>query len=66
MSASENFIAEMHEEFPHFLIRYKRDSKLQRVIGLFLRVITLDRMRTYTTNYHTVLFGTLWVPAVDR
>lgn len=59
---SEIFLAEMKEEFPHFSIRHKRDSSMQRAIGIFLRVVTLGRMSTYATHYHTVLFGTLWVP----
>ena len=62
MPLSDAFIAEMKREFPSFSIRYKRDSKLQRAIHTALRVVTLDRMSTYATQYHTVLFGTLWVP----
>ncbi len=62
MTPSEAFIAETRDEFPRFRIRYKRDSKLQRAIHVALRIITLDRMSTYATEYHTVLFGTLWVP----
>ncbi len=62
MPLSDAFIAEMNREFPKFSIRYKRDSTLQRAIHVALRVVTLDRMSTYATNYHTVLFGTLWVP----
>jgi hypothetical protein len=62
MPLSEAFLAEMHAEFPRFSIRYKRDSALQRAIHVALRVLTLDRMKTYATEYHTVLFGTLWVP----
>ncbi len=61
MTADE-FIAEMKREFPRFSIQYKRDSKLQRAIHVALRVATFDRMKTYATQYHTVLFGTLWVP----
>ncbi len=62
MPLSDAVIAEINREFPKFSIRYKRDSKLQRAIHVALRVVTLDRMSTYGTNYHTVLFGTLWVP----
>lgn len=62
MKLSEDFIAEMQREFPRFSIRYKRDSGLQRAIHHALRVVTFGGMSTYATNYHTVLFGTLWVP----
>lgn len=62
MSASEDFIAEICDEFPRFSIRKKRTSPLQRAIHHALRVVTAGRMSTYATNYHTVLFGTLWVP----
>jgi len=59
---AQTFIDEMCAEFPTFAIRYKRDSRLQRAIHVALRVVTLDRMKTYATHYHTVLFGVLWVP----
>lgn len=62
MASSEAFLAEIREEFPRFEIRYKRGSRLQRAIDRALRVVTLGRMRTYATHYHTVLFGILWVP----
>lgn len=62
MTLAETFLAEMRDEFPSFAIRYKRDSGLQRAIHVALRVVTLDRMKTYATHYHTVLFGVLWVP----
>jgi hypothetical protein len=62
MTLSEAFLAEIRAEFPRFSIRKKRDSKLQRAIGLALRAVTAGRMKTYATHYHTVLFGTLWVP----
>lgn len=61
MTAAE-FIAEIHSEFPRFSIKKKRTSKLQRAIHHVLRVVTLGGMSTYATHYHTVLFGTLWVP----
>lgn len=59
---AEEFIAEIRAEFPRFSIRKKRTSAFQRAIGVALRVVTFGGMRTYTTHYHTVLFGTLWVP----
>jgi hypothetical protein len=59
---TESFLAEIRAEFPSFSIRKKRDSSLQRAIGGFLTVVTLGGQRVYMTRYHTVLFGTLWVP----
>ncbi len=54
--------AEIRREFPSFRIREKRTSRLQRAIDVALRIVTLGGMRSYLTEYHTVLFGTLWVP----
>lgn len=56
------FMAELRKEFPHFSIRKKRDSALQRAIHVALMVITFGGQRVYITHYHTVLFGVLWVP----
>ncbi len=55
-------MAEIVNEFPTFRIRPKRTSALQRAIDVALRVVTLGGMRTYLSEYHTVLFGVLWVP----
>ncbi|HEY6461226.1 MAG TPA: hypothetical protein VIY73_13770 [Polyangiaceae bacterium] len=49
-------------EFPRFEIVPKRESPLQRAIGVFLAVLTLGGQRSYMTRYHTVLFGKLYVP----
>lgn len=59
---SEQLVEAIQSEFPDFAIRPKRESALQRAIGIALRIVTLNRMTTYLTHYHTVLFGTLWVP----
>lgn len=61
-SLHATFVAEMKAEFPSFEILPKRDSKLQRAIHVALAVVTFGGMRTYATQYHTVLFGKLWVP----
>jgi hypothetical protein len=55
-------MGELNAEFPRFRILKKRDSPLQRAIHVALAVITLGGQRVYLTRYHTVLFGTLWVP----
>jgi hypothetical protein len=67
MSRLETLLAEMRKEFPTFRILPKRTSGLQRAIHLALALVTLGGQRVYLTRYHTVLFGTLWVPdAWDR
>ena len=59
---TDAFIEEIKREFPRFSIKKKRTSGLQRAIHVALAVITLGGQRVYLTRYHTVLFGTLWVP----
>lgn len=56
------FLEELESEFPSFQIRYKSTSGLQKAIDRALRILTLGKMSSYLTSYHTVLFGTLWVP----
>ena len=58
----EELLGEMKLEFPRFRILKKRTSTLQRLIHLALTLVTLGGQRVYMTRYHTVLFGTLWVP----
>jgi hypothetical protein len=58
----ERILAELRTEFPRFRILKKRTSLLQRAIHVALVVITLGGQRVYLTHYHTVLFGSLWVP----
>jgi hypothetical protein len=55
-------LASIRAEFPTFEIRPKRASRLQRAIHWALVAVTLGGQRAYLTRYHTVLFGTLWVP----
>ncbi len=56
------FLAEMQREFPTFSIERKRDDRIQVLIDRLLKVATLGGQRSYLTQYHTVLFGKLWVP----
>ena len=62
MSRTDRFLDEIRVEFPSFRIRKKRESLLQRAIHVVLALLTLGGQRVYLTRYHTVLFGTLWVP----
>ncbi|AKV01084.1 hypothetical protein AKJ09_07747 [Labilithrix luteola] len=64
---TEAFLDEMRAEFPSFRIAKKRTSRLQRSIHIALALVTFGGQRVYLTQYHTVLFGVLWVPdAWDR
>ena len=62
MERTDAFLDEIQAEFPDFRLRYKRTSRLQRVIHAALATVTLGGQRSYLTRYHTVMFGTLWVP----
>jgi hypothetical protein len=62
MPRADALIDEIRAEFPSFSIKKKRESRLQRTIHVALAVVTLGGQRVYLTRYHTVLFGTLWVP----
>jgi hypothetical protein len=60
--ATRELVASMREEFPSFDVRPKRGAPLQHAIHWALAAVTLGGQRAYLTRYHTVLFGTLWVP----
>jgi hypothetical protein len=62
MERSTALLESMTLEFPGFAIRKKGTSRLQRLLGGLLRVVTFGQQRTYVTQYYTVLFGVLWVP----
>jgi hypothetical protein len=64
MMRHEAFIDEIRREFPAFEIVRKRDDRLQGVIAFLLAVVTFGGQRSYLTDYHTVLFGKLYVPDV--
>ncbi len=55
---------ELVAEFRAFRIVYKRDSGLSKLIDRLLRVVTLGRMNSFMTVYHTVVGETLYVPDV--
>lgn len=62
MSRAGALLDAIRAEFPSFDVRPKRESRLQRAIHVALAIVTLGGQRRYLTEYHTVLFGTLWVP----
>ena len=51
--------AELARELPGFAIRYKDESRLQRLIGACVRPFC----PTYLTRYTTVMFGRVFVPS---
>ena len=57
-----DLLADIQREFPRFEIVPKRQSALQRAIGVALLIVTAGGQRSYMTRYHTVLFGKLYVP----
>jgi hypothetical protein len=61
-STSDELIAEIRREFPSFRIAKKRVSTWMRVIDVLLKVLTFGAQREFISRYHTVLFGTLYVP----
>jgi hypothetical protein len=62
LERSDALLKEMKDEFPSFAVVPKRGNSLQRAIHVALKIVTVGGMRTYLTQYHTVLFGKLWVP----
>lgn len=56
------FLTELCHEFPAFRVIYKRHSALSKAIDLLLRLVTIGRMRSFMTVYHTVIGETLYVP----
>ena len=55
-------VEEIQREFPLFRIVYKRNSLLNKVIDVLLRVLTFGAQSSYMTQYHTVIGDTLYVP----
>jgi len=55
-------VAEMREEFPKFRIVEKKDSKLMKVIDVFLKVITFGLQKTFMTNFITTVLYTVYTP----
>jgi hypothetical protein len=58
----EAFLTELKQEFPGFRIVPKRGNRFSLSIDSALRVVTLGKMRTFMTEYHTVIGETLYVP----
>lgn len=55
-------LAQLGAEFPEFRIVRKKHDRFSRLLDVLLRVVTLNRMHTFMTHYHTVIGDTLYVP----
>jgi len=51
----------MREEFPHFRLIRKDESRFQRALHLALITITFGRMRAYLNGYHTTIGQRVYV-----
>jgi hypothetical protein len=58
----DRLLDEIRAEFPGFEVIDKRASGLQQAISVALALVTLGGQRRYMTQYHTLLFGKLYVP----
>ena len=56
----DSLLLVIKKEFPDFKILKKSDSKLMKVIDMFLKVVTLGKMRSFMTNYTTTLGNTIY------
>lgn len=55
----DRYIDALARELPGFAVRYKDESRLQRLIGRLVRPFNRD----YLTRYTTVMFGRVWFPS---
>jgi hypothetical protein len=55
-------VEEIRAEFPSFRIVAKRNSRIQHAIHTALYALTLGRMRSYLSSYHTTIGATVYVP----
>jgi len=56
-----DFKAEIRAEFPEFKVLPKGESKLMKVIDVFLKVVTFGQMKTFMTGFITTLGYTVYV-----
>ena len=59
---TDEFLAEIKQEFPRFRVVSKRGDRLSMLIDRVLRVVTFGGQTQYLTHYYTVLFHTLYTP----
>ncbi len=56
-------MAEILAEFPAFKVVMKGDSRLMGAVDVFLKVVTLWRMKAFLTGFITTVGYTVYVPA---
>ncbi len=60
----EDLLLEIRKEFPKFRLVDKSTSRLMVAIDLFLKVITLWRMKSFMRSFTTTIGYTVYVPSV--
>jgi hypothetical protein len=63
MARAESYFAALERDFPGLELRRKEDVWHQRWVDVLLRLLTFGRMRTYASDYTTVLLRTIYVPS---
>jgi len=63
MTRAESYLADLQREFPGLTLVRKEDVWHQRWADVLLRLATFGRMRTYASEYTTVLLRTIYVPS---
>ena len=65
MAIIEEYIKILNDtraEFPEFKIVAKKDSKLMKLIDVFLKVITFGQMNAFMQSFITTIGNTVYVP----
>jgi hypothetical protein len=57
----EELMVEIKREFPDFDVIKKTDSKLMKLIDVFLKMITFGQMKTFMTSFITTLGANVYV-----
>lgn len=60
--AYTDLIRALLAEFPDFKIVPKRNSTLMKLADVFLRILSLGKMKAFMTNFITVMGNTVYVP----
>jgi hypothetical protein len=59
----QDLIVEIQKEFPKFEIIKKEDSFLMKAIDIFLKIITLGKMKTFMSDFITTIGYKVYVPS---
>lgn len=63
MSTYEKLMLDIADEFPGFRIIPKSESTLMKVLNIFLKIVTLGMMKTFMSNFTTVVGCKVYVPS---